>query len=63
MVPGAGAAGAVVLAVLPASLEMAAPSFATTGVLTGVAAFEAPGVVAAAEAASAIPEVTVVSVA
>ena len=63
MVPGAGAAAAVVLAVLSGSPEIAAPSLATTGVLACVAGFEATGVVAAAEAASAMPEVTVVSVA
>ena len=63
MAPGTGAEAAVVLAVPSGSPEMAALSFATTGVLTCVAGFEAPGVVAAAEAASAMPEVTVVSVA
>ena len=46
----------------PARLTLRVPSFATTAVLTWVAAFDAPGVLAAAEAASAMPVVTVASV-
>src|SRR4029079_1756470 len=63
---GTMAPGVVVVVVGPVALsrspEVAAPSFVTAAVLTWVADFDAPGVVATTEAANAMPVVTVASV-